>query len=295
MGFGDFLSSASGGSIIGGAIGAIGSLIGGGMSANAAAQNAAQQYAYQKEFAQNGIRWKVADAKASGIHPLAALGSQTFSYNPVMVGGSDNGIGDALQQMGQGVSRAVAAKQQASERAASDAVRALQIEGLKLDNKRKELDIRNEQTQQAFALADRVAAIQQQPPPMPIVNDSGKGGPASTTFGVNPFWDHYRNFDWLTPVPSGDLKDYAGENILVNLASHLAYASSAWNGEIRPDDSSFTSEERAKLRSGMYSPFFTPIAGWRVEPNLRRYLSRLLPFVAPSAVAPLVRWLSRKK
>ena len=61
------------GSALGSAIGAVGSLIGG----NIASNNANKQYEMQKEFAQNGIRWKVADAKAAGIHPLAALGAQT--------------------------------------------------------------------------------------------------------------------------------------------------------------------------------------------------------------------------
>lgn len=280
------------GAIGGAAIGAIGSLIGGHMNNSASAANAAQQYAQQKEFAQNGVRWKVADAQAAGIHPLAALGAQTFSYNPVMTQ-YDNGVASALQQMGQGVSRAYEAKQLAEERAANDAVRALQIEGLKLDNRRKELDIQNEQTQQAFALADRVAATQQQVPPMPIVNNAGKGGPPSSKRGVDPFWEHYRNFNWITPVPSGDLKDYAGENLLVNLASQFAYADSAWRGETRPDSSALTSKERAKLQSGMYTPRYYPFVGWRVEPNLKRYLFRALPFIAPSLVAPLSKWLNR--
>ena len=117
------------GSAIGSAIGAVGSLIGGGIASN----NANKQYEMQKEFAQNGIRWKVADAKAAGIHPLAALGAQTFSYNPIAVG--DNGIADALSQMGQGIDRAVAAKQTAEERA------------LEQDfvDKQRELDIRQKE------------------------------------------------------------------------------------------------------------------------------------------------------
>lgn len=32
---------------------------------------------FQREFAQNGISWKVADAKRAGIHPLYALGAST--------------------------------------------------------------------------------------------------------------------------------------------------------------------------------------------------------------------------
>ena len=44
----------------------------------------------QKEFAQNSIQWRTADAKKAGIHPVAALGSQGISYNPSYVGDGDN-------------------------------------------------------------------------------------------------------------------------------------------------------------------------------------------------------------
>lgn len=108
------------GSIVGSAIGAAGSLVGGLISNNSQNQLAQQNYQAQKEFAQNGIRWKVADAKAAGLHPLAALGAQGYTYNPVAVGGSDLGFSDAagyLSQMGQGIDRARLAKEQAAERA----------------------------------------------------------------------------------------------------------------------------------------------------------------------------------
>ena len=40
---------------------------------------ALHQMANQREFAKHGIQWRVDDAKAAGIHPLAALGSPTRS------------------------------------------------------------------------------------------------------------------------------------------------------------------------------------------------------------------------
>lgn len=44
----------------------------------------------QKEFAQNTIQWRVADAKAAGLHPLFGLqgNNATFSPNPVTVNDS---------------------------------------------------------------------------------------------------------------------------------------------------------------------------------------------------------------
>lgn len=87
---------------------------------------ARQQMQLQQDFAQQGIRWRVADAKAAGLHPLAALGAQPVQYSPVSVGGSypDTGsyssggsdIGASLANLGQGVGRAVAATQSKMER-----------------------------------------------------------------------------------------------------------------------------------------------------------------------------------
>lgn len=39
----------------------------------------------QREFAQHGIRWRVEDARAAGLHPLAALGMQPASASPSFV------------------------------------------------------------------------------------------------------------------------------------------------------------------------------------------------------------------
>lgn len=61
------------------------------------------EYQRQKEFAQMGIRWKVEDAKAAGLHPLAALGANTLNYSPQHIGATDYG----LSNMGQDISRAL--------------------------------------------------------------------------------------------------------------------------------------------------------------------------------------------
>lgn len=72
----------------------------------------------QRQFAQEGIRWKVADAKAAGIHPLYALGANTVSYSPVSVGGApDTSLGTSFANAGQDVSRAISATRTAPERA----------------------------------------------------------------------------------------------------------------------------------------------------------------------------------
>lgn len=111
---------------IGGFLGPVGSFLGGlggflgggrgGTDIGAQQQFSMQQLqmemAFQREMAQNGISWRVQDAKNAGISPLAALGAPTFSptvsappvdYSPSGGGGSFaagfHGMGQALQDI----------------------------------------------------------------------------------------------------------------------------------------------------------------------------------------------------
>lgn len=93
------------------------------------------EYANQKEFAQMGVRWRVADARAAGIHPLAALGAQTQSYAPQAVGG-DYGGTDTYAQMGQALGNISTSTQTDRDRQMQD----LQIQGAQLDNQNRGLD-----------------------------------------------------------------------------------------------------------------------------------------------------------
>lgn len=95
---------------------------------------AAQNAALQREFAQSGIQWKVADAKAAGLHPLAALGAQTASFSPSTVGAAD--MSEPFAKMGQGVGRAMKAAADATQRENRDEAegRRLQLENQKLQN-----------------------------------------------------------------------------------------------------------------------------------------------------------------
>lgn len=60
--------------------------------------------AMQQEFAQNGVQWKVADAKAAGINPLAALGAPTSSFSNIV---GSNPMGEGISKAGQDIGRAV--------------------------------------------------------------------------------------------------------------------------------------------------------------------------------------------
>lgn len=84
-----------------------------------------QNIAMQREFAQNGIRWKVQDAIAAGLHPLAALGAQTSSFSPVAVQGAD------YQQLGQNMSRAISTTMTKEQKDMSKVSLAIEKEKLK--------------------------------------------------------------------------------------------------------------------------------------------------------------------
>lgn len=102
----------------------------------------------QYEFAKNGLQWKVADAKAAGVHPLAALGSSGYSASPVTVGSSTydytpytgrtggSGVGSAMADMGQDISRAIQATRSEDERtkAYESTVQALTVKRMSLEN-----------------------------------------------------------------------------------------------------------------------------------------------------------------
>lgn len=167
------------GSAIGGAIGGALGLIGAGQSQASAERLNQLNYEHQKEFAQNGIRWKVADAKAAGLHPLAALGASTASYSPSAV------IGDSpdysfLKDMGQGIDRAMDAKATQRERAEREqkenALFNEELKGKQLQNQETETRIQSMKLDMAMELARNAAQsvrTQQQVPPMPSLAPDG--------------------------------------------------------------------------------------------------------------------------
>lgn len=128
--------------IAGAAIGA-GGIIGGGLLNKSAAEQAKEldykmfkkNIELQKQFAQMGIQWKMADAKKAGIHPLAALGAQTNSFSPIAVGNTpDMSTGNMLSDMGQHVGRAVEATANQRDRQHQNTLNALSLERAGLEN-----------------------------------------------------------------------------------------------------------------------------------------------------------------
>ncbi|WMC01499.1 DNA pilot protein [Microvirus D_HF4_371] len=133
---------------------------------------AQQNIALQKEFAQNGIQWKVADANAAGIHPLAALGAPTSSFSPVSIG--DTSTKFDFSSMGQDLQRAFQAAQSQETRAENDEAKlrqaAVQKAGLENDILKTELVSRRNRMHQGGQLG----------PPIPLP----RAGPARNLAGI---------------------------------------------------------------------------------------------------------------
>lgn len=86
-----------------------------------------QNTALQREFAQSGVRWRVEDAKAAGLHPLFALSGSGATYSPQamsLMTPDQSNLGRGLADAGQHVSRSIQAQQTQAQRAITQATLA---------------------------------------------------------------------------------------------------------------------------------------------------------------------------
>lgn len=90
--------------IIGAGIAAGAGILGGLMGSSSQRKADAKNAELQREFAQKSIQWRVQDAQAAGISPLAALGASTTSAAPSYVG-SD--IGKSVTRAGSRIGQAI--------------------------------------------------------------------------------------------------------------------------------------------------------------------------------------------
>lgn len=97
------------------ALGAAADLGGAFVAAESARRRQHEEATMQKEFAQNGILWRVQDAERAGVHPLYALGANTASYSPVVTAG-DTALGEGISRMGQNLMRSATPSQTDEER-----------------------------------------------------------------------------------------------------------------------------------------------------------------------------------
>lgn len=108
-------------------IAAAGTLYAANQARKSAQNQARQQEAIQREFAQHSIRWRTEDAKAAGLHPLYAMGASGSTYSPITY---TDPLPQAMANAGQSIASAyyadsarktaAADRQQANNRSLSD-------------------------------------------------------------------------------------------------------------------------------------------------------------------------------
>lgn len=162
--------------LIPGVLGAVTSLIGGNKAAKSQEKANAQNAALQREFAQNSIQWRVADARAAGIHPVFAMGASTSSASPSFQSVGDRGI----SAMGQDVSRALGSMTGRNER---NAIQALSLERAGLENALLKVQIRNAERQGVPRVGQAVSGDEGLVPGQP--DAPGNQGPVSVPLRRN--------------------------------------------------------------------------------------------------------------
>lgn len=138
--------------MLGSIIGAVGNVIGGLFGES----GKEKEIAAQKEFAKKGIRWRVEDARAAGVHPALALGASTASFSPVGLGSS---MAEGLAGASQDIGRAIDATRTVPEKidAFTQATQALTLNRMGLENE---------------LLASQIRKLNQagMPPPFPLAS-----------------------------------------------------------------------------------------------------------------------------
>lgn len=182
----------------------------------------------QKEFATHGIRWKVADAKAAGIHPLYALGANTQGFTPVSVGTVPDYSGaNTTRAMGQNINRAVSSmmsKQEVSEQQAQ--MNALQIENQQLQNDmlRSQLAQRNSTQQPGLPSNSQMGSLTRSgqgdayvlEKPLTVTH-TARGAP-SQEVGKIPDVAWSQTATGLVPVPAGEVTERMEDQIIPSTA-----------------------------------------------------------------------------
>lgn len=198
---------------LGGAIGAVGNVLGGLFGKSAADK----QTAMQKEFAQNGIQWRVRDATKAGIHPLYALGAQVTPYSPVQVG--DMGLSAA----GQDLSRAYMATRTEGQKVDlfTKQSQALQLQRLGLENELLAAQIKktNQPSDQApFPGSSYMIPGQTQSGVVSVPMQQTVAGiaPNREPAPIRDVGYAYTNSGYA-PVPSKDVKDRIEDNFMAEM------------------------------------------------------------------------------
>lgn len=259
--------------LLGGSIAALGSIGGSALSAITGKSAGDREYGRQKEFAQNGITWRVEDAKRAGIHPLFAIGANTPTYSPQAAVGTDYGLSAAGQNIGRAIEAGQTAKQRHEAQETANQVGQAQADYYRALTERTKMDtellgqrsvvealqsIRGDTIGTAAANSDRVVRTQQAATPMQSLGRS-----VGTT---NPGVDVLRLGNLFFEVPPQANGDALTENDAIMAAYWAAkeYGSNLTESQVLD---SLTTGERKDVLSGLAYLERIPGFGFLLRPT----------------------------
>jgi len=188
---------------------------------DAAAREGALNRRLQKQFAQHGIRWRVQDAMAAGLSPLAALGATGASYTPSssLFDEGPNPAAELASKMGQNVGRAINSTRTKEERAAAQ----IQLEHGQLQNDllRSQIALNNANSNPPLPSAVSSNGLPGQGDAF-VVNPaaahaSQRGQPAQEAGAINSY-AFARTPTGLSVVPSKDIKERIEDDFIQETA-----------------------------------------------------------------------------
>lgn len=169
----------------------------------------------QKQFAKQGIRWRVADAQAAGIHPLYALGANVSSYQPISTGD----VSQSFSNMGQDLSTAINSTRTDPEKidAYTGTLRAKQLERAGLENDLLRSQIAQLNTPRANSMASAGdpylitgqanSGLKPNIVDKPLARTAGAPGQPWSEPGAITDLGYARTPTGWAPVPSKDVKE----------------------------------------------------------------------------------------
>lgn len=169
------------------------------------------QMRQQRQFAKMGIRWRVEDAAAAGINPLAALGLPTHSFTPQHVGKAN------LKTMGQNIRMPVQRNVTPYERK----IQELQVKKAQLEIDR--LGLEN------LGLANELREAQK-PPTMPVEGDMGLPGQGTVEVQLSDgSWANAgQNSPYVEPERPRQQKIGVEKNIAARSIAHIGPQGYLW-------------------------------------------------------------------
>lgn len=237
--------------------------IGGKLLDRADARKASKtEFNRQKEFAQTGIQWKVADAKKAGIHPLYALGANTLSYSPQAVG--DSGT---FSSIGQNLSRAAYAGMNKEQRNHDTMLREQQLERNELENEFLRAQIASEEA--------RLKQLGQPPAPSittPHTRTASPQGNRNMEYGTIPDLGFINTGTGIANVPSKDVKERLEDNFVLESRwnwNHIAKPLITGKPPQKPPKAIWKKEfpKASDVRWNPKKQEWQPIYGGGISPN----------------------------